>query len=504
MAFEENNFYVARKYELAKSDFTVECNVSAGVNVAKILSVSVDSCVESYELLNGVINYSGVIDTKIIVMSDDGQLNTVCSTCPFSSKFEGEELQTGQTAHIHLKIMDYNVESVSGDSIRLSVILQQSGFVSQNKEIKTIRCDDDNVCAKEDEISVIKFIGSASENIDVTSEINLRDKIKKLILTESKTVVKNVEAGVNFVTISGDVATRVLFLNENDKFENGYVYDSFKEEIELENVTRESFVQGHAYVKQDAVTTEIVEDEKGGKIVIKVPIKLIVEAFQEEKVSVIQDLYSVKNEINVTTESFEMTNICTMEMVEGKIEGNLSLDEDKPRVDKILFYGGNHVALTNSYIKDGEVFVEGIAKTTVVYLNDEDNSLYSAQIDVPFTLSEKTDWSGEGILTVDAIVCDVDVAVKKGRDLFYDAKVKACVNYCYNVNCGIISEATNGEEYPERDYAMEVVFAGAGEQLWEIAKKTRVKQEQITLQNPELTFPLVDDSSLILYYQKAN
>lgn len=504
MAFEENNFYVAKKYGLAKSDFTVECNVLAGANVLKVLSLSIDGCVQSLETLNGILNFSGIVDTKIVFLTDDGQINTICYACPFSSKFESEEILTGATAFVDLKVMDYNIDSISGDSIKLSVMLQQSGFVVANKEIKTIRNDDDNVCCKEDEISIIRYIGSASDNIEVESEINFRDKIKKLILTESKTLVKNVEAGVNFVTISGDVVSRVLYLNENDKFENGYVYDSFKQEVELEGVTRESLVEGNAKVKQDAVSTEIVEDEKGCRIVVKVPIALQVRAFQDEKLSVIKDLYSIKNEINVTTESFDMSKICPMEHVEGKIEGNLVLDDDKPRVDKILFNGGNNVCVTNSYIKDGEIYVEGIAKTTVVYLNDEDSSLYSAQIDVPFVISDKTDFKEGGIIVVDAIVCDVDVAVKKGRELFYDAKVKACVCYCYDESSGIITEAVNGENYPEKDYAMEVVFASSGEELWDIAKKSKVKGEQIQAQNPELVFPLQEDSSLILFYQKVN
>lgn len=146
MAFEENNFYVAKKYGLAKSDFTVECNVSAGANVLKVLSLSIDGCVQSLETLNGVLNYSAVVDTKIVFLTDDGQINTVCYACPFSSKFESEEITTGASACIDLKVMDYNIDSINGDNIKISVMLQQSGFIVCNKEIKTIRNDDDNVC----------------------------------------------------------------------------------------------------------------------------------------------------------------------------------------------------------------------------------------------------------------------------------------------------------------------------------------------------------------------
>lgn len=503
MAFESNNFYVAKKVGLPKSEFSVECNIGAGENVSKVLSVSLGCGKINSETLNGVVNFSGSIDVKLVFLTDDGQINTVCSSCPFSSKFENENIENGQTAIVKAKIIDYNIESIGGESVKIVVNLEQSGYIIANKEVKTIRNGDDDICLKNDEMTIIKFIGSASENIDVSSEINIRDKIKKIILSESNVIVKSVEGGLNFVTISGEVSTRVVYLNENEKFESGYVYDSFKEEIELEGVTRESLVDGNAQVKQDGVNCEIVEDEKGCKIVVNVPLSLTVTAFGEDTISVIKDLYSTKCETKVTTESFDMTYLCPMELVEGKIEGSLTLDEDKPRVDKIIFSGGNSVTVTNSYISNGEIFIEGIAKTTVIYLNDEDNALYSAQIDVPFNLSDKFNCPEGGLLTVDAMVYDVDVTVRKGRELYYDARIKANVNYCYDKVAGIISEAIALEDYPNKDYAMEVVFAHAGDDLWDIAKNARVKEEQVSTQNADVVFPLAEDTSLILFYQRV-
>ena len=64
-------------------------------------------------------------------------------------------------------------------------------------------------------------------------------------------------------------------------------------------------------------------------------------------------------------------------------------------------------------------------------------------------------------LTVDAIICDVDVVAKKGREIFYDAKVKIAVNYCHNVLSSVITEAETVEAYPEKDYAMELVYGQA-------------------------------------------
>ena len=160
--------------------------------------------------------------------------------------------------------------------------------------------------------------------------------------------------------------------------------------------------------------------------------------------------------------------------------------------------------MTNSYIKDNEIYIEGIAKTTAVYLNDEDSSLHSVQLDVPFTISDKFNHEDGGILMVDAVVTDVDVVVKKGREFYYDAKVKASVTYCHDVLGGIISNAVASEEYDEKDYAMEIIYAPSGNDLWEVAKHAKVKEEQIVAQNPEVVFPVSEDTPIVLFYQKHN
>ncbi len=502
MAFELNNFSVARKVMLNKSENTIECNINAGANVQKVLAVTVDPSVQSSEVLSGCINYLGQLDLKVIFLTDEGQINCVNVSCPFSSKFEGDNIISGQNACINLNVIDYNVDSVSGDLIKISVNIEQSGFIYGNRDVQTIKCDDDDVCKKNEKVQIIKFIGCGNSEFSTSSEISSREKINKVILVESRAIVKDVQSGVNFVTVSGDIVTRIIYLGDSDKFESGYVYDTFKEEVEIEGVNKDSFVEARAFVKQDGIVSEIVDDEKGGKITINIPIILRACAFGQEEVEIIKDLYSTSCDLSVTTSSFEMSTDCCMKSFDGKIEGSLVLEEDKPRVDKILLFGGNNITITNSYVQDGEIYVEGIAKTSVAYLNDDEGSINSAQLEVPFSLSDKFDGEISDVYSINSVVCDVDVVVKKGRELFYDAKVKICINHSSTQTCGVISEVEKLDEIFNRDYAMEVVFAKKGEDVWDIAKKAKVSENQILNQNSEVTFPLEQDSSLIVFYQK--
>ena len=220
--------------------------------------------------------------------------------------------------------------------------------------------------------------------------------------------------------------------------------------------------------------------------------------------TVIKDMYSTTCELEVSTESFEMTKQLPNEYFETKIDGSLSLDESQPRVDKIMFVGGSNLMVSNAYTKDGEVFVEGVAKTNVVYLNDETNSLHAVTIEVPFVVSDKTNISQNTEVCATVMLYDVDVVVKKGREFYFDAKLKININFDCEEIGAVISGATMTNEYPERDCAIELVFASAGQTAWEVGKATRVSEQTVMLNNPELSFPLEQDENIIIYYQKRN
>ncbi len=501
MAFESNKFNVVRKKHLEKSTFAVECNVESGVEIEKILSVCHTAQATDAEILNGVINYAGNIDLCILYLTVDGEIGTLNSSCPFTSRFEDEAISVGDKVGIKVDVEDYAVESVTSSNIKISCTCQQSGILIFEREVGTISSGDDDICQKTDEIIINTLVGEAKETFPVESEFSIKEPVRKIICSDSQVSVKSVESGVNFVSVGGEVVTRLLYLTENDRFETSYITENFKEEVELEGVTRESVSEASAYIKRSDVKIQIETLEKGVDVKVSVPVEVRVISYIERAETVVTDIYSTKCNLQVDTSSFEMTECSTTDLFEEKIDGTLILDEDKPRVDKIMFVGGSNLFVTNSYIKGGEVFVEGVTKTNVVYLNDETNSLNSVVVEVPFVVSDKIDASEDAQVSIDVTMSDVDVVVKKGREFLFDAKLKVNVSYFDEKIGAVISEVTTTEELAERDCSVELVFARAGQSAWDIAKSIKVREETIIYQNPNLSFPLVQDENVIVYYK---
>ena len=504
MAFESNNFNVAKKYKLPRGEFTVDCNIATEGEISKIFTVSADVTIETKEVLAGSVTYTGLIESCVIYLTEEGEVGSVHTSCPFTSKFQDENITVDQKAVIRVNVLNYTIGEISNNNIEITFTLCQNGFVVSNKEIKSISTGDEDIPVRKEDIKVVRFIGETGISICSEGSLTTREPIKKLLLCESQASVKDIETGLNFIAVSGEVVSRLLYLTENDRFESAYVFDSFKEEVELDGVTRESQAEACAFVKYSQVKAVVNNEEKGAKIDISVPVDICVMAYDEVEVDVVADLYSTKNEVQVSTESFDMTKTLPLEIIEGKIEGNLVIEEDSPRVDKLLFSGGNSVNITDVIVENGNVKVEGIAKTNVVYLNDENNSLNSVEVEVPFVLNDRIDIpEGANVYAV-AVLSDVDVAVKKGRELFYDAKIRVYLYVDQDVVSAVISDATLKEELPEKDYAMEIVFGKEGQTAWDIAKANKIKESMIINQNPDIVFPLSENAEIVLFYQNRN
>lgn len=503
MAFESNNFNVAKKIKLPTSEFNVECNISVDEQISKIFAVSSQAFVDTKEVLAGSVAYSGVIESCVVFMTENGEVGSTHTSCPFTSKFEDPQINADQKVCLRTKVLSYNITNITTTNIAITFTLKQSGFLVGNNEVQSVSTNDEDIPVKEEEIKVIRFAGETTTVFNSNSSLNTREPIKKLLLCESQASIKSAEAGINFVTVSGEVVSRVLYITENDRFESAYVFDTFKQEVELDGVTRESQIEANAFVRYSEVKAVVDNSENGAKIELDVPVELCLMAYDEVEIKVISDLYSTKNEALIATDSFDMTRTLPLEIVDGKIDGTLVIEEENPRVDKILFTGGNLVNVTNSYVDDGILTVEGIAKTNVVYLNDETNSLQSVELEVPFVLNERTGLQNSVDLDVVAVLTDVDVAVKKGRELFYDAKLKVIVYNDKTEVSAVISNVTLNENIAEKDYAMEIVFGKKGQTAWDIAKANKVKESLLTSQNPETIFPLSENTELVLFYQNT-
>ena len=504
MAIEKNTIGMVNKCKLGVEQISAECSVNLDEQVSKLLSYCVYPIVENIEVLMGEVNVVGKLAVKLVYMTTENQILCRDTTCDFSSKYSNNSIDPSNKVNVCSKLIDANAVVLSENNIKITSVIELQYTLIKQEDLSVLCGGDETLCLSSTEMKVTSL--ACCENQDFEEEINvqLKEKFEKIISVDSDIIIKDTLQGVNFVSITGEIITKIMLLSDSEtgKITTLTNNETFKRELEATGVNQESQIDISLQVRKDLMKYEVVEQDGASILKLNIPSKVEIYAYDQSYVSCTEDIYSLTNNIEIVTESFKRLNFGELEYFESKIEGSLTLSETQPRVDKILAISSPYVLSTNSYIKEGEVFVEGVAYTNVIYLNDEEMTTNSIQVEVPFTISEKTSNKEGCEIEVNQLIDDVDVIVKRGRELYFDAKIKANVK-CYTEETdAVITDIAIGEDLPERDCAIEIYFGKEGDKLWDIAKSLNISLDVLKEQNVTAPDILENNTNLTIYYQK--
>ena len=224
---------------------------------------------------------------------------------------------------------------------------------------------------------------------------------------------------------------------------------------------------------------------------------------QEE--SITTDVYSTKCELELEKLDVCIGNILPTKFYETKIDGNITILDNEPRIAKICCVTPSYITLTKTFVNGENVVVEGFAKVCIVYEADEDDViLNSIAAEIPFssTLKNVANLSSNVFVCANIISCGA--RAKKGKEIDIDLDVCLAID-CYLQNKeSIITDVVQKECYPKSEYALKMHVAQAGTTIWELCKGLKANQEDILKQNPNLSFPLTEPASIIYFNKRVN
>ena len=229
--------------------------------------------------------------------------------------------------------------------------------------------------------------------------------------------------GTDYFTIEGVISVNALYEVENSEVKEIRQYTNcykFKEELEVEGITKEGYLMLNSFVNNCEITSSIEGDNNTIKFTIPVTVNY---AYLKPQTSeVVIDAYSLKNKLNLNVESFKVDGKNIFKTFDEKIDGQSVINEDAPRIMKFIAYCGETVSITNSFKNNDDLVVEGIASVNVIYLEEDDTErLNSIIVEVPFSVQNKCeDYKDGDEISVSAIVKEVDVKCKKGKEINLD------------------------------------------------------------------------------------
>lgn len=471
-------------------------------NVQNVLSVDANVTITDFEVLMGQVNFTGEACLNIIFSLTDGVMSNFEECETFTGRIENIGLDPNILLKIVPNVIDIEINKAeNSNSLNVKLTLEYELNTIKNQEIEVFKNEDPNVFVKESEIDISRHIARNCTSFSQTTIFDTKMPVKQILNTTSTAMITKADSLDGMVVFEGEITTKILYTTEEDRpvIISMTNRENFREEVEETRATKNSMIEAFARVMNRTVESKINSEEK--TIEVTVPIRLCYDLFETKPVTITIDAFSTSNEVNLATEAFLSNQVSGYEVIENKFDGNITLDSQNLRIDKILAVDGAYLTTTGQNFQDGDLQIEGIIHLNIIFLNDEQEQVNSISIEIPINF-KKNIGERDMNLKIENFLTDIDAVVKRGRDIYIDGKIKTAIWLNREVKNAIVTSIENGDPLLERDGTIEIYFANPGEDFWSVAKDLKIPEDLLRSQNTEITEPFTQAEKVVFFNQK--
>lgn len=505
---EINSFNSTYRKKIAVIQTSVEQKIDAEeVNIGKIICVNANVNLENIEMLNGEAYYNGIVTFDSIYTDEQGNLIVNQSNTDLNGKITDDTINANMVPVYKAEIVNVTINNATSNGFKVVANIEMTLEAYVDDQVSSYDTSSENIKLKKESINIFNLKANGSSSFNINEQVDIKTNDCKILFKNANICVKDIKSGTGYFTIDGDLHFDTCYeLGEDDNKMVKCVSQiiPFKEEIEVQDLTKEDIVNVMTSLRPDdvVITFEPNEDGKSALLInAKIGIKYFVLSHIEREISV--DAYSITNNLNLVNESFKYTK-CIQSICENKtIDCELTLQEEQKRINKIMFVCGETVNVTNSYIQDDKLAVEGIVSANIVYLSDDDNEeICSAVIENPFKVEIVDDLCKTENIFVKTCIKECTYHAKRGKEisLSFELVIKADI---FDTQDGsYLKDVEIAEEYQKSQYSLQIFFAPENSDAWEIGKQLHCDIGDIEKQNPDLQFPLSKQEQIVYFIQK--
>jgi hypothetical protein len=426
-------------------------------------------------------------------MAPDGTAFAFESATTFKNSAAVEGAQPGMSFYCKPELLELSCEPMDG-RIRLSATVEFICRAIDNMPVKTLSgvrgASDIQMLTREAETALQEAAGDAV--IRMREEI-AASGVSDVIAESANAVVRDVTEQGNSAAVEGTLTFNALCANSEGQLTQLVQHLPFGELVEMDRRPNGPLM---AKAKIENLSLRPRGDEFG-ILAVEATIRITVSGISGRTGMLPVDAYSPSRPFTCRMEDVSLFKAQNPVQKRFVLRESASVPSGSPDIYRIVFAKGRPV-VTGSEATGGVMKVEGMLFSTVIYLN-ENNGIESFNEDIPFTLDMEVPQN-----TTDA---DIDVRCTSvngsgaGRTAELSIVLEAMADP-YEINeVSVVAGAQEGaDQAPLRGII--VYFAGAGETLFDVAKRFRTTRESLGEANGELPEVLTEGQKLLLFLRR--
>lgn len=474
-----------------QSQSMVECRLP-GSEIGNILAVQAKATLVDCTCADGEVRYNGKLLLCVVYEDGNGSVCRAERGAEFFHKAEGSEVSPSCFAKTAFTVENVNHRR-EGSGLYISVVVSATSTVYGVRQIEYL-VGGEELIAQTEGFTVCRSICVSGET-EAEDEFET-DLVGDILLHDENAVVTRVSAAAGQVDIEGEVALNVCVWKGGDELCSYERLIPFRMQIPSEDAFGQVSAGARVCVKAAHLTAAVDEEKNASKILFAYTLAADCFLYAQETLAGATDAFSPAREVALKRSDeggMYLTNsVKCAERVGGEASVTPLLDGEYalraavlPRVE------------ANCRKGDRGWEAEGVVQAELL-LRGADGSNRSCTMTLPFVFPLAVEGD---LVEADGNVCGLNVRRKKSGETEAEATLQLSVRAYEKRDWSYISEAKEGEEYPEERAALSVYALRAGEGLWEAAKRLRRDPEELQKSNPELVFPVQEGERIFVYRQ---
>ncbi|MCH5159678.1 MAG: DUF3794 domain-containing protein [Clostridiales bacterium] len=478
---------LARRF-VGKTQTAESVRISVKTDIAQVLSVGVESSINSYEASRGEVSFYGKTNIKFLY-SDGTSVLSAGYNADFTASMASELLDTDSKLTFDVVTVETKVDT-NANTATLTILLEITAYAYVSDS--TPYCaDGEDVYMRREGIEVLEGADIINIPLVIDEELNASRNINTVLLAESNLCVTDSTLLDGILRLSGDATVRLTYISEG-KIVTDTLPFSFERELDAAGIPEGSQIKLNLTPKNTKVRLDISEEEVNTALTVEITANAAVVALSIGVIDIVTDAYGAGSDFEFEKRTITTTLPCGSTVAKRRTSQSLPLEGGKT-VATAVNVGA---VVTKCESLERRALVEGVVYATVLYTTETGTE--SAQLELPFAESFDVDYLMPQC-QCHANVVVTDFAVREQGGLQADAELCVTIESQRDVSYTVIVSAEEQPFDKTQLPAIEVCLAHKGETLWQLAKGLHMSEDDLLAINPEITNPLEQDARIVVF-----
>ena len=497
----QNNLKISHVFNLPNLNFKTQMNIAIDSNahIKNIINAECYMFDSSLDTVTGKCNVKGKIGVKILYLDVDNVYNTITDEISFT------EFVTDNNITSDCKINMYNEQissEIDFDEKYLKINLNVHARLYSNIDIGINLPDtsNDGLIVKNKQTQTNVCVDKIDNNISDDCTITIPNRASKILSVQISPTLEKIECNSGYLTITGTSLVQTIYELDKESFNEIKLHSETKAfKFETQATLTEPDCNANIILKvnnnKTIFSTEL--DENQTTIKLDYEMKVCGFVFKNVNLELTEDVYSTANEIETSYTDRELCKLYPLLSYKSTIEGDINLIDNT--ADEILESVNYSCLITQNYVDNGNVVIEGIICSTLIYLNEQ-KEIKSMQVELPFSVAKEIE-NTENCepINFDVKILNCKAKIKRGNSisLEYDTLIEGYFICKYQSK--LLNSIKYGKTYDYGDIAFQIIVAKPNENIWDFCKRAHVSLNKLEETNKEIPSVFNGGEKIIIY-----